>query len=69
MRRWKRPSRMAKFELTNPAQSATYYIDFDEQSERLVIPMRKSWKVIGGADTGLIALLVKFAIGYQKMDD
>lgn len=37
-------------DLSGPDYSkATYWIEFDERGERLVMPMRRSWKAVGGA--------------------
>lgn len=40
-------------DLTGPDFSkAAYWIEFDERGERLVMPMRRSWKVVGTAVVG-----------------
>lgn len=47
-------------DLTGPDFSkASYWTEFDELGERLVMPIRRGWKTIGGALAGFGFLLVK----------
>lgn len=38
---------------------ARYWTEFDEQGERLVMPIRRSWKVVGGTLAGFGFMIVK----------
>ena len=59
--------------LTGPDFSkASYWIEFDERGETLVMPIRRSWKVVGGAVFG-VALwlgerLINFKHGFGAFD-